>query len=148
MTKIYTPNTELAKAWLVDVDGTLALMRGRSPYDWHRVGEDAPHDAVVRTVRALASSGYAIIIMSGRDEVCRLATEKWLDDNVGAWVWEELHMRPRGSRTPDDSVKYELFRQHVAPRYHVVGALDDRNSVVALWREMGLTCMQVAPGDF
>jgi len=25
---------------------------------------------------------------------------------------------------------------------------DDRNSVVDMWRENGVRCMQVAPGDF
>jgi hypothetical protein len=30
----------------------------------------------------------------------------------------------------------------------VVLCLDDRNSVVKLWRDLGLTCLQVAEGDF
>ena len=30
----------------------------------------------------------------------------------------------------------------------VVGVFDDRQKVVDMWREIGLTCMQVAPGNF
>jgi hypothetical protein len=26
--------------------------------------------------------------------------------------------------------------------------LDDRDQVVTMWRGLGLTCLQVAPGDF
>ena len=30
----------------------------------------------------------------------------------------------------------------------VVAVFDDRDKVVKMWREIGLTCMQVAPGNF
>jgi hypothetical protein len=53
----YRPDPELPVAWLVDIDGTLALMAttagARNPYEWHRVGEDDPNPAVVDLVRAL-----------------------------------------------------------------------------------------------
>jgi len=37
-------------------------------------------------------------------------------------------------------------KQH--PKYHVEFVLDDRNQVVNFWRYLGLTCFQVAEGDF
>jgi hypothetical protein len=45
-------------------------------------------------------------------------------------------------------VKRELFEKHVLPNYYVEFILDDRQQVVDEWRRMGLTCFQVAPGDF
>ena len=32
--------------------------------------------------------------------------------------------------------------------YNVKFVLDDRNRVVEMWRSLGLTCLQVADGDF
>lgn len=148
---LYIPDPILPPAWVVDVDGTLALRRegswpcARSPFDWHRVGEDAPNRPVVELVTALADHA-AIVVMSGRDECCRPDTEAWLTLHVPGWT--ELHMRPAGDRRRDAVVKRELFETRVAPRWHVVGVIDDRASVVKMWRSMGLMCAQVAPGDF
>lgn len=132
---------------LVDIDGTLALMNGRSPYDWARVGEDSPNTAVVNLVRLLHRAGIRVMFLSGRDSICRAQTEAWLVEHVG--VPGELVMRPAGDSRKDATVKRELFDAHVAGRYRVLFVLDDRDQVVAMWRdELGLTCLQVAPGNF
>lgn len=61
----------------------------------------------------------------------------------------ELHMRRTGDERPDAVVKRELFERCVQPAYDVVAVFDDRNSVVAMWREeLGLTVFQVAEGNF
>ncbi len=146
----YVPNEDLPAAWIVDMDGTLAC-RGdhdgvRDWYDDHRVEEDTAYPAVVQLVRALAAAGYAIVIMSGRTEAARFGTERWrLREGIPA---SRLFMRAVGDTRKDDVVKHDLFVKHVAPAYNVVGTIDDRNSVVAMWRQIGLTCAQVAPGDF
>jgi predicted kinase len=146
---LYRPDPALPVAWLVDIDGTLALMGtaagARTPFEWHRVGEDAPNPAVVDLVRAL-SAGAAIVVMSGRDESCRPQTEKWLAGNDVPC--SGLFMRPAGDSRKDAIVKRELFDQHVARRWAVRGVIDDRRQVVEMWRAMGLMCAQVAPGDF
>jgi predicted kinase len=145
----YRPDPVLPAAWLVDIDGTLALMStlagGRGPYDWHRVGEDAPNPAVVELVRSLHSAA-TIVVMSGRDESCRELTEKWLATHQVPH--EALFMRPAGDQRKDSIVKRELFEQNVAPRWAVRGVIDDRRQVVEMWRGLGLMCAQVAPGDF
>lgn len=133
-------------AWLVDIDGTLARMNGRTPFEWHRVGEDEPVAVVVDAVHALAARGHRIVVMSGRDEVCRGDTESWLARH--GVPFDELHMRPEGNTEADTVIKRRLFDAHVRTRYAVIGVLDDRNQVVALWRSLGLACFQVAPGDF
>lgn len=146
---LYVPDLAMAKAWLVDVDGTLALHHvgpgARSPYDWHRVGEDAPNRPVIDLVTALAERDF-IVVMSGRDECCRPETEAWLATNVPCYT--ELHMRPAGDMRKDSIVKRELFETLVAPRWNVLGVIDDRDQVVAMWRSIGLMCAQVAPGNF
>jgi hypothetical protein len=57
-------------------------------------------------------------------------------------------MRKYGDYRKDYVVKREIYEQLIAPDYDILCVLDDRNSVVDMWREIGLTCLQVAPGDF
>jgi hypothetical protein len=142
------PPRTARRAVLVDVDGTLALRTGDRHFaHWHRVGEDDPNPPVVELVRTIASAGeHRIIVMSGRDEVCRPETEAWLRQH--GVPFDELHMRPHQDNRKDSMVKAELYAKHVEGRYEVAFILDDRDQVVAQWRSMGLTCMQVAPGAF
>ncbi|WP_435575134.1 hypothetical protein [Burkholderia plantarii] len=36
----------------------------------------------------------------------------------------------------------------ILDRRRIVAVFDDRDSVVAMWRDAGVTCFQVAPGEF
>jgi len=59
-----------------------------------------------------------------------------------------LYMRTEGDYRDDAVVKYELYVQYIAPTFDVAVVLDDRNRVVRMWRQVGLTCLQVEDGDF
>ena len=144
---VYRPDPDLPEAVLVDIDGTVALMGRRSPYDWRRVGEDEPNPSVITAVRAMHAAGHAIVFCSGRDEVCRAETEAWLDLFVGV-RYEALFMRPAGDSRKDSIVKREIFDRQVRDRWRIVGVFDDRQQVVRMWRALGLTVFQVAEGDF
>jgi predicted kinase len=144
---VYEPDLELRPVVLVDIDGTVALMNGRRPYDWDRVGEDAPNHAVIAAVRAMHAAGHAIVFCSGRDEVCRAETQAWLDLYVDV-PYEGLFMRPAGDSRKDAIVKREIFDEEIRDRWRVIGVFDDRQQVVRMWRALGLTVFQVAEGDF
>lgn len=146
----YTAKAGTPKAVMVDLDGTLCLHDGRSPYDETLVHTDLPNPAVVQAVVALAACGYEIVFCSGRSEACREATANWILEHVGRFdrANGDLFMRPEGDRRRDSIVKRELFDQHIRDRYDVAFVLDDRQQVVDAWREIGLTVFQVAPGDF
>jgi predicted kinase len=144
---VYDPPAGAPEVVLVDIDGTVALMNGRSPYDMTRVGEDAPNAAVIAAVRAMHAAGHAIVYCSGRDDSARADTEAWLDRHVGV-PYEGLHMRAYGDSRKDSVVKREIFDREVRDRYKVVGVFDDRMQVVRMWRQLGLTVFQVAEGDF
>jgi predicted kinase len=149
----YVPISGAPRAVLVDLDGTVALL-DRGPYDESCVSTDRPNAPVITAVRALVRCGHTPVFMSGRTEGCRRETESWLshhvlgpDSNLG--VQEiRLHMRSVGDVRPDHVVKLELFNAHVRHRYDVRLVLDDRDQVVRLWRSLGLTCLQVAEGNF
>lgn len=144
---VYAPPPDAPKIVLVDIDGTVALMGNRSPYDMRRVGEDQPHEAVIAAVRAMHAAGHGIVYCTGRDESARWRTEMWLDQHVGV-PYEALHMRAVDDARPDSVVKRDIFEREVRDRYHVVGVFDDRMHVVRMWRQLGLTVFQVAEGDF
>lgn len=146
--KPYQPNESKTPAWIFDIDGTLAHMRNRSPYDWKRVGEDEPDISVLRVLWSIRNSnpGVKIIMVSGRDGSCALDTIKWLQQHHA--TPDLLLMRAAGDTRKDSLVKLELFNDHIRQRFNVRGVFDDRNSVVAMWRRLGLKTFQVAEGDF
>lgn len=138
---------ELPSAVVVDIDGTIASHEGiRGHHDYARVGEDAPIQAIVRLVQLLAKH-HRVIYCSGRAESSRQATEAWLERH-GLPGHELLLLRPTGDRRSDEVVKAELYRSSIAPAYCVELVLEDRSRVVRMWRDLGLTCLQVAEGDF
>ncbi|WP_203711612.1 phosphatase domain-containing protein [Asanoa siamensis] len=136
------------RAILVDVDGTLAIRGKRSPYDWSRVGEDQPNPAVIELVQTIMAAGrHRIVVMSGRKEQSRRQTEMWLD--AQGIVFDDLCLRADHDDRPDHKTKADLYRRFVAPRYEVAFVIDDRASVVRMWRNtFNLTVCQVADGDF
>jgi hypothetical protein len=57
-------------------------------------------------------------------------------------------MRDKGNNEKDSIVKRNMFEKYIRGKYFIEYVLDDRNQVVEMWRSMGLTCLQVADGDF
>ncbi len=145
--RVYRPGDGLPEAVLVDIDGTVALMGGRSPYDMTRVGEDGPNHAVITAVRAMHAFGHRILYCSGRSDDSRATTERWLATHVGV-PHEGLFMREIGDTRQDSIVKGEIFEREIRHRYRVTGVFDDRVQVVKMWRALGLTVFQVAEGNF
>lgn len=143
----YIGDESLPSAYIFDVDGTTQLNTGgRGFYDWHRVDEDVPRHEVIEVAQRLKQSGADIIVVSGRDEVCREATERNLLD-AGMPI-DSLFMRPLNSTDKDALVKERILFNDIAPRWNVLGTFDDRMQVVRAWRAMGLTCYQVEEGNF
>ena len=147
----------LPDAVIFDIDGTLAHLAGRSPYDYSQVHTDAKDEQVGWLAGELYDLRFVgvhpkVLIVSGRDDSCRAATEAWLDHH--GIMYDELHMRPsgakdgNGNKLPDYLVKYDLFNQNIRNQYNVRMVFDDRDQVVALWRALGLKCLQCQPGDF
>lgn len=132
---------------LVDVDGTVALRGNRSPYDETLVQEDLPNVPVIEVVRALSDAGFRLIFVSGRTQGSFMSTTHWILNNVNRPI-ERLLMRKLGDGRQDALVKREIYETLVRDHYEVLCVIDDRQQVVDEWRALGLTCLQVAPGDF
>lgn len=147
------------KAFLVDLDGTIALNGpdrdhpSRGYFDWHRVGEDLPATVIIDIVHHFERQGLKPVFVSGREDVCENETINWIIDHVydGLLPYTpiKLLMRKEGDKRADDTVKLEIFDGHIRDHYDVQFAIDDRDRVVRAYRNtLGLTVLQVAEGDF
>lgn len=142
----------LPKAIIVDIDGTLAKMEGRSPYDYTRVIEDSLHEDVDFVINCFLSwaekelnEKVDYIIVSWRKAECRDKTEEWLK-SFGI-PYDQLHMRKVDDNRKDSQVKYEILLD-LAKEKNILCVFDDRAQVVAMWRQAGMRCFQVADGNF
>jgi len=136
----------LPTAIICDLDGTLALLNGRNPYDAARCEEDLVNEPVADILKTYFLAGYTILLASGRSEQHRPQTERWLEKH--SIEYNVLYMRVEGDIRKDAIVKREIYEQHMQGRYTIKFVLDDRNQVVELWRSLGLTVLQVAEGNF
>src|SRR3546814_7317593 len=56
-------------------------------------------------------------------------------------------MRKDADTRPDHVVKEEILQQIIDDGYQPILAVDDRPSVVAMWRSKGITTLQCAPDE-
>lgn len=154
---------------IFDLDGTLALIDHRKHFvecdqdkqDWDAFYEacdkDLPNLEIIKLFINLADNVkdehdddiYDVKIFTGRSESVRHKTLLWLEDHTlfgYTWLNKILLMRPIADFAPDDVLKKKWAEEIGIDRIAMV--FDDRAKVVKMWRELGLTCMQVAPGDF
>lgn len=130
----------LPKAYLFDIDGNLAQKGDRDIFDESKLHLDTEIVSVGETLRALHKAGYKVVFMSGRQDSCRKPTQKWLIDN-NLWMEDsEMFMRVAKDQRCDSIVKEELLREHVVPKYNVIGVFDDRMRVNRTWYKLGVFC--------
>lgn len=143
---------------IVDMDGTLADCEHRrhfldqSPPNWKEFlkPEHVAADPVVDPVRELIqamSRNYLIIICSARGEELRETTNIWLAKH--GVTYDELMLRATHDSRQDLAVKQDMLNLLIERHGHKpLFTVDDRQSVVDMWRHNGIVCLQAAPGDF
>jgi beta-phosphoglucomutase-like phosphatase (HAD superfamily) len=144
---------------IFDIDGTLAefdaprlghLVHGPTKQwqNFHVAMASAPVIApVARLLHRLRSGGEAIVLCSGRPDGWREETLAWL--TTMEIEHDALYLRDRTSDSlSDPEVKQVALNRILADGFKPWLVVDDRNNVVAFWRNAGLTCLQCAPGDF
>ena len=148
------------KTVIFDLDGTLALidarrrkatlpngkMNWKTFFDPLNIPLDQPNTPVIESFKAMKAAGFNVGIFSGRDDISRDATIAWLDQH--GIKPDFLKMRKNGSFTPDDTLKKMWLHDLMKVGNSVMCVFDDRDKVVKMWRENGIPCFQVAPGDF
>jgi len=139
---------------IVDIDGTIADNTHRQsvleadPKDWDsfflECHLDLPIEPVVEIVQALDKL-HAILIVTGRSEKYRELTKFWLKKHD--IPYDELYMRKEGDYRPDHEIKEEILIE-IRKFYQPMLAIDDRQTVVDMWRRNGLVCLQNEPKYF
>ena len=146
---------------VVDIDGTLSKVGDRlkylkhEPVDWDSFYdscfEDEPIREIIDLVKFLRGK-YMIVYCTGRRESVREITKRWLakhiQGNEFAILDDFLIMRPNDDKRHDIHVKPEQLIKSGWDINRIAFVLEDRDSMVKKWREMGIKCLQVAEGDF
>jgi len=140
-------NPDLPKVIICDLDGTLALMNGRNPFDASRCDNDLIHHPVANLLKNYKFLGYKILLVSGRENVYKEPTLRFLEKHE--IVFDELLMRRAKDYRKDSIIKTEIYNDFIKGKYFIEFVLDDRNQVVDTWRkDLKLPCFQVYYGDF
>lgn len=152
---------------IFDLDGTLANIEHRTHFvrgprkqrNWKKFFEacvdDVPKWDVIDTLHGLRLANWHVEIWSGRSDAVREQTVNWLLDKAMIPTQDvnslgvPLRMRPDGDFTRDSDLKSgflsDFWQTHLRPPTII---FDDRDQVVEMWRARGITCAQIAPGDF
>lgn len=144
----YAPkDTQLPKAIICDLDGTLALLNGRDPFNAEGCENDLLNEPVANTVKMYATQGYKVLLFSGRKQMHLPPTKRWLaKHNI---PYDVLQLRGDEDNRKDAIIKREIFDTYAANKYQIEFVLDDRDQVVNMWRdELKLPCYQVYYGNF
>ena len=145
---------------IVDIDGTISKVGERlkylnqDPKDWdsfyNDCFEDEPIIEMVDLVYDLYLQRYQLVFCTGRRESCREKTINWFNKYFEPEIakFSKLLMRPNKDHRHDSEIKPELLKNAGIDLDSIAFVLEDRNSMVQKWRELGLICLQVADGDF
>ena len=148
---------------IFDLDGTLALidkrrdisMKDNGKMDWDiffdpkNIDLDLPNIPVIEMAKMLKSQGYNIVIFSGRSKATKDVTKDWLSRYDVPY--DVLKMRPTGDHwhyMKDSDLKKHWLNDIFPDKSDIFAVFDDRQQVVDMWRDNGLTVFQVADGDF
>lgn len=140
--------------WVIfDLDGTLADIKHRLPEikagkyneSMDKLADDELKTDIFMLWDAMYCEGYEIAIVSGRNEDYRDATAEWLASH--GIQYKELHMRKSKDYRSDYVIKQEIYDEHFRDR-EILFAIDDRDRVVQMWRDNGITCLQCQKGDY
>ena len=132
-------------AIIIDVDGTLATMKNRSPYDWSKVKNDGLRSHIRTMATVYSAAGYSIIIVTGRDGSAECDTREWLIDYD--IPFDEFYIRPEGDNRKDYIIKQEIYEDYIKDNYNVMLVVDDRPQVIRMWRRLGIPVINANPCD-
>lgn len=153
-------------AIIFDIDGTLADVTDRRHHvtggkkDWVQFFDEMVNDPPLADVCLLAEllgthpqvnlGNLKLFLFSGRPETHRKETEDWLQANVPNYFRhaEALLMRGEKDYRPDTEVKREMLHGIQGQGFNVRFVVDDRPSVVAMWKAEGLTVLAHDSGEW
>lgn len=145
-------------AIIMDIDGVLTYLvkvssKQVSPTEYEqfyvRIPRDKPNLWAKELGNAMRDNGYQIILLTGRHQRTRKATEDWILDKM-EWSSKDyiLYMRPDENNQLDYKVKRDLYKKFIKPKYNILFVVEDRKSVVKMWRKNKLVVLQNSDGNY
>jgi len=141
---------------IFDVDGTLMDIEHRRVHlqngnnDWeafnNAMEHDTPNFPIMQIAREMSDVGHEIVVCSARNERHREITESQIRDCGVDFM--HCFLREDDDFRPDEVFKQDVLDALIENNWKPDLVFDDRNKVVDMWRRNGLTCVQVAEGDF
>lgn len=143
---------------ICDIDGTLADLSHRRKWvagpkrEWGKFFAGMADDTPLPTttlIRTLLGS-LEVVFVTARPEEYRAVTRDWLVQNLGpSALYPHLLMRETGDYRPDVVVKREMLDViRGAMLLHPILVLDDRPSVIEMWKEAGLMVLEIDSGPW
>ena len=141
---------------IFDLDGTLANCSHRQHFvrdgnhDWTGFFEAAVNDTINEGVhqwmRSLYHSGQTeVVIVTGRPDKYSVLVEDWLTRHEVRY--HHIFSRRNNDRRDDVLVKKDIVK--LMPMENIWFAVDDRPSVIRMWRSLGIKTYDVGEGiDF
>lgn len=120
------------------------------------IPQDTVNEAVFRVIQDVVEMRnhpddrfYRVVFVTGRHERTREMTEEAIAVHCKWYPSSDytLHMRPDTDNRADNIFKQEVLDTKL-DKDRILFCLDDRQQVVDMWRRNGLTCFQVAEGNF
>lgn len=153
-----------AKAIICDIDGTLAnddhrkeavkdivgnVKWGKEDYDryYELMCGDTPFDHI-REILHRFENDHKIIFVTGRPYRYNNITLNWITAHTNLKNDVTLLMRREDDYRCDTIIKTETYENFIKPTYDVQFVLEDRKKVVAMWRNIGLFCLEVQESNF
>jgi phosphoglycolate phosphatase-like HAD superfamily hydrolase len=144
------------RAVIFDVDGTLCDVRGgirltpKGEFDWKEFERNMPYyppnEWCVRMAQIYYQMGFVVYVVTARQGKHEEKTKKWLAKYHVPYDF--LCMRKTGDVRPDNIVKKEILDTQLPKKELIEFVVDDRESVVQMWRDEGLTVLQCNSHDF
>ena len=108
--------------------------------------DDEPKWPMIAMAQSLSALCYNVVIVSGRSDAVAVQTQEWLArHNV---PYTRLFLRPNNDHTPDYKLKRRWFETSGYRPEDISYVFEDRTAVVQMWRELGITTLQVCDGDY
>lgn len=143
---------------ICDIDGTIADLSHRKHFvevaegekkDWKSffasMGEDSVRRDVEKILIDYYNQGHTIVFVSGRPDTYKDLTLQWLHNHNLSFAFT-LIMRRADDKREDTEVKKQILETYFPEKSRIHAVIDDRPSVIRMWKEQGLTVLDVGNG--
>lgn len=147
------------KAVIIDIDGTISnslhaeqFQKPTGGTDWEKWIESTRFATVNEWCKelciAMQHRGYRLIFLTARSSGFNglAITREWLNSHLNPdGIFEyELIMRPENDFRPDTDIKLDLYSRLIYPHYDILFAVDDKQKIIDLWRNLGIPSLHCA----